>query len=209
MDTGTEMPIAVLLSGGGTTMQNLIDVRDAGLLPVRIVQVISNKEGAKGIERAKRAKLPVDVVTRKAFSSVDAFSAAIFDRCRQAGAKLVCLAGFLQLLRIPDDFMHRVMNIHPSLLPAFGGKGMYGHHVHDAVLESGVSESGCTVHFADNEFDHGPIILQRTVPVLKNDTADKLAARVFEQECVAYPVAIRAFAEGRITVEGRKVRISL
>jgi folate-dependent phosphoribosylglycinamide formyltransferase PurN len=120
----------------------------------------------------------------------------------------VCLAGFLQLLRIPEDFAHRVMNIHPALLPAFGGKGMYGRHVHETVLAYGAKISGCTVHFADNEFDHGPVILQRSAPVLTDDTPGSLAARVFEQECQAYPAAIRLFAEGRLLVEGRLVRVS-
>jgi phosphoribosylglycinamide formyltransferase-1 len=107
------------------------------------------------------------------------------------------MAGFLQLIQIPDDFKQRVLNIHPALLPAFGGKGMYGHHVHEAVLRSGARVSGCTVHFADNEFDHGPVVLQRTAPVLDDDTPDTLAARVFEQECIAYPEAIRLIAERR------------
>ena len=163
-------------------MQNLIDVQAKQALPYRIVQVISSKPGVRGIDRAKAAGLPVECVLRKAFPTTEAFSERLFDLCRSSGAKLVCLAGFLQLVRIPADFTHRVMNIHPSLLPAFGGKGMYGHHVHEAVLNYGAKISGCTVHFADNEFDHGPVILQRVVPVLDNDTADTLAGRVFEED---------------------------
>jgi phosphoribosylglycinamide formyltransferase-1 len=120
---------------------------------------------------------------------------------------LVCLAGFLQLISIPEDFQGRVMNIHPALIPAFCGKGFYGHHVHEAVLAYGVKITGCTVHFCDNQYDHGPIILQRAVPVLDDDTPDSLAARVFQQECEAYPEAIRLFAEGRLRIEGRRVRI--
>jgi folate-dependent phosphoribosylglycinamide formyltransferase PurN len=116
------------------------------------------------------------------------------------------MAGFLQLLQVPDDFQNRVMNIHPALISAFCGKGYYGHHVHEAALAYGVKVSGCTVHFADNVYDHGPIILQRTVPVLDGDTPDALAARVFEEERIAYPEAIRLFAEGRLRVEGRVVR---
>jgi phosphoribosylglycinamide formyltransferase-1 len=202
-----ELPIAVLLSGTGTTLQNLIDKQAEGLLPIRIVQVVSSNSSAKGIERAKKAGLPVEVVVRKTFSSTESFSDQIFELCRKFGAKLVCMAGFLQLLRIPDAFASRVMNIHPALLPAFGGKGMYGRHIHEAVLEFGAKFSGCTVHFADNEFDHGPIILQRCVPVLDEDTADDLAQRVFKEECIAYPEAIRLFAEGKLIVEGRQVRI--
>ena len=200
------LPVAVLLSGGGTTLQNLIDARAKLSLPIRIVQVIASKPGVFGIERAKNANLPVEVVSRQSFSDTAAYSERLFDVCRGAGARLVCLAGFLQLLRIPDEFTHRVMNIHPALLPAFGGKGMYGHRVHGAVLAYGAKVSGCTVHFADNEFDHGPVIVQRTVPVRDDDTADSLAARVFEQECVAYPEAIRLFAEGRLRVDGRLVK---
>jgi phosphoribosylglycinamide formyltransferase-1 len=200
-------PIAVLLSGSGTTLQNLIDRIEAGTLPVRIVQVISTKRNVLGIERAKRAGLPVEIVERKPFSSLEAFSNATFDHCRRAGAAFVCMAGYLQLLRIPDDYQGKVLNIHPALLPAFGGKGMYGHHVHEAVLQYGAKVSGCTVHFADNQFDHGPIVLQRSVPVLDDDTPDTLAARVFEQECEAYPTAIQALVEGRLQIHERHVRI--
>jgi folate-dependent phosphoribosylglycinamide formyltransferase PurN len=146
-------------------------------------------------------------VDRKACASRDEFSERIFSLCRAAGVDLVCLAGFLQLLPIPDDFLLRVMNIHPALIPAFCGKGFYGHHVHEAVLAYGAKLSGCTVHFADNAYDHGPIILQRAVPVLDDDTPDSLAARVFEQECEAYPLAIRWFAEGRLELDGRRVLV--
>ena len=125
----------------------------------------------------------------------------------RAGADLVCLAGFLQLVLIPDDFAGRVLNIHPSLIPAFCGKGYHGRAVHEAVLAAGVKITGCTVHFADNEYDRGPIVLQRTVPVLDDDTADTLAARVFAAECEAYPEAIGLFADRRLHIEGRHVRV--
>jgi phosphoribosylglycinamide formyltransferase 1 len=199
--------LTVLLSGGGTTLQNFLDCIGDGRLRARIVMVVSSKADAFGLERAKKASIPTGIVERKKCASVEEFSQRIFDFCREAKAELVCMAGFLQLIRIPDDFAGRVMNIHPALIPAFCGKGFYGHHVHEAVLESGVKVSGCTVHFADNVYDHGPIIMQRTVPVLDNDTPDALAGRVFEQECEAYPEAIRLFAEGKLKVEGRKVRI--
>jgi formyltetrahydrofolate-dependent phosphoribosylglycinamide formyltransferase len=146
-------------------------------------------------------------VDRKAYAARAEFSRAVFDPCREAGADLVCLAGFLHLLEIPDDFRLRVLNIHPALIPAFCGKGFHGLHVHRAALEAGVKVSGCTVHFADNEYDHGPIVLQRVVPVLDDDTPEGLAARVFAQECEAYPEAIRLFARGRLHVEGRRVRV--
>jgi folate-dependent phosphoribosylglycinamide formyltransferase PurN len=125
----------------------------------------------------------------------------------EARVDLVCLAGFLSYWIIPERYTGRVINIHPALLPAFGGKGMYGHHVHEAVLERGCKVSGCTVHFLSNEYDEGPIILQRCVPVYAEDTADDLAALVFREECIAYPEAIRLFAEGRLRIEGRVVHV--
>jgi phosphoribosylglycinamide formyltransferase 1 len=199
--------VAVLLSGSGTTLQNLIDRVAAEKLAAQIVLVISNRPDAFGLIRAQGAGIRTAVVERRQFASRTTFSDAIFDQCRQSEAKLVCMAGFLQLVNIPDDFLGRIMNIHPSLIPAFSGKGYYGHRVHEAAIEYGVKVSGCTVHFADNVYDHGPIILQRTVPVHADDTPDSLAARVFEQECEAYPEAIRLFSEGRLRIEGRKVRI--
>jgi formyltetrahydrofolate-dependent phosphoribosylglycinamide formyltransferase len=204
-----EQPIrlAVLLSAGGTTLQNLLDRIADGRLAARIVRVVSSRPDAFGLTRAERAGVPAAVVERKACGSREEFSARIFEQCRQAEADLVCLAGFLQLLLIPEDFQGRVLNIHPALIPAFSGKGFYGHHVHEAALAHGVKVSGCTVHFADNVYDHGPIVLQRTVPVLDDDTPEALAARVFAQECEAYPEAIRLFAEGRLRIEGRRVRI--
>jgi phosphoribosylglycinamide formyltransferase 1 len=203
----TPLRLAVLLSGGGTTLQNLLDRSAAGQLPAQVAVVISNRSDAFGLERAVRAGIPAFVVERRDCASREEFSRRIFDLCRQARADLVCLAGFLQLLVIPDDYLGRVLNIHPALIPAFCGKGFYGHYVHEAVLAYGAKVSGCTVHFADNVYDHGPIVLQRVVPVLDDDTPETLAARVFEQECEAYPQAIRLFAEGRLRVEGRRVRV--
>jgi phosphoribosylglycinamide formyltransferase-1 len=199
--------LVVLISAGGTTLQNFIDrIRD-GRLDASIVEVISSNPDVYGLERARQAELPTTVITRKASGSSEQFSQHVFERCRAAQADLVCMAGFLQFLPIPFDFMHKVMNIHPSLIPAFCGKGFYGHHVHEAVLASGVKLTGCTVHFADNEYDHGPIILQKAVPVHEDDTPDTLMARVYEQECEAYPEAIRLFGAGRLKVEGRCVRV--
>jgi phosphoribosylglycinamide formyltransferase-1 len=117
------------------------------------------------------------------------------------------MAGFLKRITIPEDFACRVVNIHPGLIPAFCGEGFYGHHVHEAVLNYGAKLSGCTVHFADNQYDHGPVIVQRSVPVLDDDTPETLAARVFEVECEAYPEALRLIATGRVTVEGRRTSI--
>jgi phosphoribosylglycinamide formyltransferase-1 len=203
----TDLRLAILISASGTTLQNLIDRIAGGRLRAQIVCVVSSNAEVFGVERARRAGLPTSIVTRREAGGREEFSRQIFDLCRQAQADLVCLAGFLQLITIPDDFRHRVMNIHPSLIPAFCGKGFYGHHVHEAVLAYGAKVSGCTVHFADNQYDHGPIILQKPVPVLDDDTPDTLAARIHEQECEAYPEAIHLFAEGRLRVEGRRVRI--
>lgn len=196
--------LAVLLSGGGTTLQNLIDRIADGRLNARIALVISSKPDVKGIDRAKAACLPVKVISRKEFASTEAFSDQIFADCQAAGADLVCLAGWLQLLHVVPAWEGRVMNIHPSLLPKFGGKGMFGHHVHAAVISAGEAESGCTVHFVNNEYDAGPMILQKRCPVQPGDTPDDLAHRVFECECEAFPEAINAYASGRVRlVDGR------
>jgi phosphoribosylglycinamide formyltransferase-1 len=193
--------LAVLISAGGTTMQNLIDRIADGRLNADIVRVVSSRADAYGVERARLAGLPVTVVPK----GTPGFSEAVFAAAREARPDLVVMGGWLHLVRIPEDFRHRVLNIHPSLLPAFGGKGMYGHHVHEAVLAYGAKVTGCTVHFADDTYDTGPIVLQKTVPVLDDDTADSLMARVYAAECEAYPEAIRLIARGGWRVEGRRV----
>jgi phosphoribosylglycinamide formyltransferase-1 len=206
-NTTRPLRLVVLLSGGGTTLQNFIDQIGAGKLPARIQRVIGSRPDAYGLERARKVGIPTLVVPRKECTPEE-FSRRLAEAIRQARADLVCMAGFLSLWTIPEDYTGRVMNIHPALLPSFGGKGYYGHRVHEAVLAAGCKVSGCTVHFADNVYDHGPIIVQRCVPVLEDDTPDTLAARVFEQECIAYPEAIRLFAEGRLRIEGQRVRIT-
>jgi formyltetrahydrofolate-dependent phosphoribosylglycinamide formyltransferase len=203
----TPIPLAVLLSGGGATLQNLLDRIADGRSKARIALVVSSNPRAFGLQRAEKAGVPTAVVERKNCSSDQHFSENIFSLCRRAEAQLACMAGFLKFLPIPDDFRNRVLNIHPALIPAFCGQGYYGHRVHEAVLASGAKVSGCTVHFADNQYDHGPIVLQQVVPVLDADTAVSLAARVFEQECEAYPKAIQLFAEERLRIEGRRVRV--
>jgi formyltetrahydrofolate-dependent phosphoribosylglycinamide formyltransferase len=202
------LKIAVLLSGGGRTLQNFIDLRNTAQLNVEIPIVIGSKANLGGLERAKTAKLPTAAVDRKKFASLRQYCDEVFAHCDRAGVDLICLAGWLCLLEIPDRYLGRAINIHPALLPCFGGKGMFGHHVHQAVLDHGCKISGCTVHFLDNTYDTGPIIIQRTCPVLEDDTADTLAARVFEQEMIAYPEAIRLFAQGRLKIDGRRVRIT-
>lgn len=199
--------LAVLASGGGTTLQNLLDQIAAGQLDAQVKLVIASRPGIKAIERAASAKIMNFVVERKQSTDVAEFSRQVFQLCDDAGVDLVCLAGWMSMLALPASYHGRVINIHPALLPAFGGKGMYGHHVHEAVLAHGCKVSGCTVHFVDEKYDNGPIIIQRTCPVLDDDTPDVLAARVFEQEKLAYPEAIRLFQQGRLNVDGRRVRV--
>lgn len=196
--------LAVLISGGGRTLLNLHDHIQCGALPATIDTVISSRGDVAGVERARAAGLPVRVIERKGLtpSEFDTRIAKAVD-----DMDLVCMAGFLSLWRMPPEFAGRVINVHPALLPDFGGPGMYGHRVHEAVLAAGRKESGCTIHFCDNEYDHGPIVLQRRVPVLPGDTPDALAARVFEQECVAYPEAVRMFGEGRVSLRNGRVEI--
>lgn len=197
--------LGVLISGGGTTLINFLGRISSNELSAEISLVIASRSDCGGIEKAEHAGLRCDIVSRKSFSSVAEFSSVIFERCRDARVDLVVLAGFLSLIRIPDDFRLRVMNIHPALIPAFCGHGFHGHKVHEEVLKRGVKVSGCTVHFADNEYDHGPIIAQQAVPVLDDDTPETLAARVFAAECECYPLAIRLFAEGRLDVRNGRV----
>jgi phosphoribosylglycinamide formyltransferase-1 len=197
--------VGVLVSGGGTTLVNFVRERAAGRLPLEFPLVIASRADCGGIARAAEAGIPCEVVPRKSFSGVSAFSAAVFAKLRAVRVDLVALAGFLSLLEIPDDFRDRVLNIHPSLIPAFCGHGFHGHHVHEAVIARGACVSGCTVHLADNEYDHGPIVLQRVVPVLERDTPDTLARRVFAAECEAFPEALRRIATGRMAVVGPRV----
>jgi phosphoribosylglycinamide formyltransferase 1 len=199
--------LAVLISGSGTTLQNMIDRIADGSLVARIAVVIASRPGIGGIERAQRAGLKCYVVDRREYSDVRDFSQRVFKICSDAKVDLICLAGWLSLLEIPPAFHGRVMNIHPALLPDFGGKGMFGRRVHQAVIDQRCKVSGCTVHFVDETYDTGPIILQRVCPVLENDTADSLAHRVFEEEKIAYPQAIRLFQENRLKIEGPRVRI--
>ncbi|HOD52209.1 MAG TPA: phosphoribosylglycinamide formyltransferase [Candidatus Hydrogenedentes bacterium] len=201
------LKIAVLLSGSGTTLQNLLDRSGAGELDLEFVCVISSRPDAYGLERARKHGIPAIPIVRKNYGSAAAFNTELWGTVRKHGAELVVLAGFMSLLEIPPDFENRVMNVHPALIPAFCGHGMYGHHVHEAVIGYGVKVSGATVHFANNEYDAGPIILQDTVPVLDDDTPESLAARVQAKERELYPKAIRLFAEGRLQVDGRRVRI--
>lgn len=198
--------LAVLISGGGTTLANLMQKIRQQELHAEVSVVVASRPDCGGVPRAAEYGLPCDVIQRKEFASVDQFSDAIFSRCTQSAVDLVVCGGFLALLKIPAAYAGRVINIHPSLIPAFSGKGFHGSHVHEAVLLRGAKVSGCTVHFVDDEYDHGPIILQRTVPVLDDDTPHLLAERVFQAECEAMPEAIRMFATGRLEIDGSRVR---
>lgn len=189
--------IAVLLSGSGRTLENLLDRIAAGRLAATVVTVVSSRADVRGVRIAETARIPVQVLA-PAGRPLAAWSDDIFAACRGAKPDLVVMAGFLHLVEIPPDFAGRVINIHPSLLPAFGGKGFHGMHVHKAVIDRGCTVSGCTVHLVDGEYDHGRILLQKTVPVLPGDTPDALAARVFAAECDALPEAINRFASGSL-----------
>ena len=206
--------LVVAISGGGTTLRNLIDRIAGGTLDAEIVGVVATRDDIGGVAIANDAGLPIRVLRRDDFlpspeadpdAGDAAYSDALFDFVREQAADLVVMAGFLAFVEIPPDFEHRVLNIHPSLIPAFCGKGYYGLRVHRAVIERGCRVSGCTVHLVDNEYDHGPIVDQRVVDVDPADTPESLAARVFETECELYPAAIAAVAAGTLSVDGRRV----
>jgi phosphoribosylglycinamide formyltransferase 1 len=185
------MKVAILLSGGGRTLENLVECIARDELEMEIGVVIATKDSAYGLVRARNHGLPTGVIDPARELDNQAYSAAIFAAVEAKRCELVVLAGFLRFLPIPEPWLGRVINIHPALLPAFGGKGFYGDRVHRAVLERGVQFTGCTVHHADNVYDNGPIILQRCIEVLPEDTVDSLAARVFEEEKLALPEALR------------------
>ena len=199
--------IAVLLSGSGTSLENLLEHIDSGAVPGRVEIVIASKEKAFGLERARRRGIPAVAVARKQHPEVGGFNDALHAVLDGYDVDLVLLLGFLSPFETRGKFDGRTMNVHPALIPAFCGKGFYGHRVHEAVLEAGVKLTGATVHFVDAEYDHGPIILQEAVPVQDDDTPDTLAARVQAAERRLVPEAVRLFAEGRLTIDGRRVRI--
>ncbi len=199
--------LAVCVSGEGTSLQNLINQIASQRLKAEVVQVVASKPRIGAIARAEAAHIPLALANYNARSRTE-FSSSVFGPIRHSKADLVVLAGFLALIKIPPDYKGHVINIHPSLIPSFCGQGFYGSKVHKAALEMGVKVSGCTVHFADDDYDNGPIICQRTVPVLDGDTVESLSARVFKEECKALPEAITLYAEGRLKLEGRHVHIA-
>ena len=198
--------VGVLASGRGTDFQSLVDARDRGDLPVDLAILICNVPGAPVLERAKKADVPALVVDHRPFGKDrEGFEREVVKALRNARTDLVVFAGFMRLVTpyFVGQFPMRIMNIHPSLLPAFPGT-----HAQRDALQAGVKVTGCTIHFVDASLDGGPIILQKAVPILEDDTEETLAARILEQEHVFLPVAVRLFAEGRLKVEGRRVRIN-
>ena len=199
--------IAVLISGGGTTLKNLIDVRSKGELVPQIRLVISSKPEAGGLAFAKQGNIESMVVDHRDYSSAEAISGPIFEACRQAEVDLVVMGGFLRKVEVPADFSNRVINIHPSLIPAFCGRGMYGMRVHEAVIDQGAALTGCTVHFVDNQYDHGPVIAQSSL-VVQDASPQALQKKVFALECDLYPQVLNAIARGEVNVVGDEVFVS-
>jgi phosphoribosylglycinamide formyltransferase-1 len=201
--------IAVLVSGGGSNFQAIINAIESGLINARVVVVISNKAGVFALERADRHNIPVHVIDHKQYSATADFSQAIAKCLMEYQIDLVCLAGFLRILDsvLIETYRNRVLNIHPALLPAFGGKGMYGHHVHEAVIASGARFSGATVHLVTPETDIGPIITQGIVKIDDTDTPESLAAKVLTIEHQIYPEAIKLILEDKIQIDGLRVRV--
>lgn len=196
MPDASPLGLGVLISGGGTTLENLIQrIRDRRLRAVEIRLVISTRRTVRGVEIARAFDLPLQVIRPKDFENPAEFSAEVTRALRQAEVQLVVMGGFLSLWDLPPDFHGRVLNIHPALLPNYGGKGYFGHHVHEAVLAAGETESGCTVHLVDDQYDHGPIVAQVRVPVLSHDTAESLAERVGTAERELYPHVIQQVAD--------------
>ena len=196
--------IAVLLSGSGTTLENLVSRIGQGTLDAEIVAVVATRAKAFGLERARRHGIPAHAVPRKDYDDARAFNDAIHAILDAAKPELLVLAGFLSKLELRG---YDAMNIHPALIPAFSGRGFYGGRVQRSVWESGVKLTGVTVHFCNEEYDQGPIILQESIRVLDGDTLESLAERVHQLEFELYPRAIQLYAQGRLRVDGRRVHI--
>jgi phosphoribosylglycinamide formyltransferase-1 len=202
------MRLAVFASGGGSNFGAILDAVAENRLPAAVVLLVADRPGIGALERAAAAGVPTAVLPPGDFPDADAFGRALLDALDAHGADFVALAGYLK--KIPEAvvtrFRHRMLNVHPALLPAFGGHGLYGRRVHEAVLAYGAKVSGATVHLVDAEYDTGPVVLQACVPVLATDTPEALAARVLAEEHRLVPAALRLFAEGRVVVDGRHVR---
>ena len=203
------LKFAVMASGGGTDFQSLIDAVKAGQIDAEICCLIASKPDIYAVERAKKAGIPVEIVQKKFFGSVEAFDRAILATLKRYLADIVLLAGYLNIVgpQTISAYENKIINIHPALIPSFCGMGMYGSHVHEAVIAYGAKYSGATVHFVNEEADAGPIILQEVVPVLEDDTPEDLAARVLKTEHQLLPRAVALMAGGKLRVEGRIVKI--
>ena len=201
--------IAVLCSGGGSNLQAIIDAVEAGKIDGEIVLVIANASKAYALERARNHGTPAMFISKKQAGSTEAFNDEILRQLQAVNAELVVLAGYLPIVggQIVRAYEHRIINIHPALIPSFCGVGMYGHHVHEAVLAYGAKISGATTHFVDEQVDHGGVIMQKSVPVLEGDTAEALAARVLEVEHEILPESVRLFCAGKLGVDGRHVHV--
>ena len=204
------MKLAVFVSGKGTNLLNIIKKHEEGFLKSEVGLVISNRD-CEAVESSTRAGIQTKVADPKSFASEVEFGNSILDALKKSEVDFVVLAGFLK--KVPEvvvkNFENRVINIHPALLPSFGGKGMYGMKVHQAVIDAGCKVSGATVHIVDAEYDHGPIVLQRCVPVSGDDTPESLASKIHQLEYELLPEAIKLFEENRVKVEGRKARFFL
>ena len=205
MTENGRLKIGVLASGSGSNLQAIIDASRMGMIPVEVVLVLSDKPDAYALQRAEQAGIATAVVRPAEYASREEYDAEIVRLLQQAGVGAVALAGYMRLVTtvLLDAFPQRVLNIHPALLPSFPGL-----HGQRQAFEYGVKVSGCTVHFVAAGLDSGPIILQAPVPVLEDDDADTLAARILEQEHIIYPLALKLLAEGKLTIEGRRVRIA-
>lgn len=207
--SGSRLRLGVLASGGGTNLQAILDRIHAGSLDAEVGVVISNNSQAGALERARARQVPALHLSSRQFPDPADLDAAVLRALRGHGVGLIALAGYMKRLgpRVLGAYPDRILNVHPALLPAFGGQGMYGIRVHEAVIASGVRFTGVTVHFVDEVYDHGPIIAQRAVPVEDDDTPESLFERVLKVEHALYPEVLQWFAEGRVRMEGRRVYI--
>ena len=200
--------VAVLLSGHGTSLENLFEHIDAGKVEAEVVAVLSSKPGAYGLERARQRGIPALTVARRDYPDIDQFNDALHTALASHEVDLIALLGFLSLFQLRGQYTNRALNVHPALIPAFSGQGFYGQRVYDAVLDSGVKVTGATVHFTDDQYDHGPILLQEAVSIESGDTVDSLAARVTAAERRLVPRAIQLIAQGRVAIEDGRTRIA-
>lgn len=201
------MKLGILISGGGTTFLNLHKRIEAGELKAEIACVISSSKKAKGLERAQEYGYPTAAFSRRRFEDDQAYSLAIQNELQKHGVQLVILAGFLKMFHPGQAFENRCLNIHPSLIPAFCGHGFYGMKVHEGVHARGCKVSGCTIHLVNEQYDAGPIVLQKVVTIADGDSPEDIRAKVFEAECEAYPEAIRYFIDGRVSIENNRTFI--